>query len=109
MRGVIFLILILTISCGKKFNFFQEEIIGNQGWTYNDQVKFTFEIEDTSSYYDIYLMLDHSQDFSYQNLYTRFNTTFPSGKKVSDIVSLEMATFVSTRDITLAYDLRIIY
>lgn len=60
-------------------------------WSYQDTLLFDFNIEDTLSVYNLNLEIEHSPEFSYQNLYTRIFTGFPSGDRARQVVSLELA------------------
>jgi gliding motility-associated lipoprotein GldH len=82
---------ILFFSCGKSYLYEENVKFENEEWTYQDSVSFEFAIEDTSKLYNILLALEHSPEFSTQNLYTRIATKFPDGKRPSQVVSLELA------------------
>ncbi len=47
--------------------------------------------KDTLQPYLMNIRIEHSATYSFQNLYIRLLTTFPSGKKISSITSLELA------------------
>lgn len=64
--------------------------IDESGWAYRDSLEFIIEAEDTSQLYDLILELTHSNEFSYQNLYVRSTTHFPSGNSVKDPISLNL-------------------
>ena len=54
-------------------------------------MSFDFTVEDTLRKYDLMLDVAHSGDYGFQNLYVQFHTTYPSGEKKSQTVSLELA------------------
>ena len=60
-------------------------------WTYADSVTFAYDIADTSRAYDLQLSLKHTDAFATQNLYARFVTVYPDGRRQSEPVSLELA------------------
>jgi len=78
-------------SCGPNYVFEQSYPISKQEWTYRDSLNFNFSIQDTSKVYNLYLDLEHSTDYSFQNLYVQIYTKFPSGKRLKEMVSLELA------------------
>lgn len=82
--------LILT-SCGPNYIFDQSYDISNDAWAYADTLNFEVDIEDSLKIYNLYLELEHSTDFYFHNLYVQIHTTFPSGKRISEKVSLELA------------------
>ena len=60
-------------------------------WSYADSADFRYAIADTSAAYDLTLTLEHTDAFATQNLYARFVTTYPSGGREVQDVSLELA------------------
>ena len=86
----IFALGILT-GCSSKYVFEEQHIIGNQLWAYSDILNYEPTIKDTSTIYNIYLEVEHSTNYSNQNLYTRIKTTFPSKEVLTEVVSLELA------------------
>ncbi len=84
--------LFAIISCNDKNYIYDEsqEILATK-WAYQDTLNYTFQISDTTKIYNIYLELDHSTDYAYQNLYLKMHTQFPSGKRISQQVSFELA------------------
>ena len=85
----VFLLFALS-SCGPNYIF--EETFPLQGdtWTYADSLTFEVDVKDTLKIYNLYLDLEHSTDFGYQNLYTKINTAFPEGQRISETLSLEL-------------------
>ncbi|GAB4247308.1 MAG: gliding motility lipoprotein GldH [Saprospiraceae bacterium] len=95
MRILTFLVvalsaLCLSTGCSSDCIFQQSFEVPNAEWTYEDPIRFEFEIPDTSARYNLNLALEHSTDYPYQNLYVKFHTQFPSGKTVEQVVSLEL-------------------
>lgn len=91
-RALLLLIpLFFLIGCGEDFIFEKTLTIPNGEWTYEQPLTFDFSIADTSARYDILLDVKHADTYGFQNLYVQFHTTFPSGKKESQTVSLELA------------------
>ena len=78
-------------SCGQSFLYEKDISLSNNTWAYENQLDFPFEITDTKALQNLYLDITHSTEFKTQNLYVKFHTKSPSGKLVSDIVSLELA------------------
>lgn len=78
-------------SCSESYVLEENFNIPNQSWSYKDSMLIKVPVTDTKQRYNLYLDVEHSPEFSYQNLYVRINTAFPSGERVSDKVSLELA------------------
>ena len=89
-----FLLLFFTItfvSCGPDYAYKKSFEIGDQAWAYADTLDFDFRIEDTTLIYNLYLEVEHTRDYGFQNLYTRIHTRFPDGARLSELLSLELA------------------
>ena len=82
---------VLNTGCDRGYVFQKEIEIPEKGWYYNNALIFDFEIEDISKKYNLLLNIDHAGDFGFQNLYVKFQTTYPSGEKKTQVVSLELA------------------
>jgi gliding motility-associated lipoprotein GldH len=92
VRYLILALFVFTfLSCSKDVYFQQKEVISNAMWSFDDPKTFSFEIKDTSSFFDLILDVKHATDFSYENLYVKIQTVFPDGRKTDDQVSLELA------------------
>lgn len=84
------LVSVLLYACGP-------EVVYEEGfplpgvWTYADSLAFEYDIADASRAYDLQLSLKHDDAFATQNLYARFVTVYPDGRRQSEAVSLELA------------------
>jgi gliding motility-associated lipoprotein GldH len=65
-------------------------------WAYADSVLFTFDIVDTTRFYNLYLEVEHSIDFPFHNVYFQFFTGFPSGFRSERISSMELGSASGT-------------
>jgi gliding motility-associated lipoprotein GldH len=83
---------LLLASCGPATVYEKTYTLEGEQWAYADTLLFDFAIEDTLALYNLYLEVEHSPDFGYQNLYTRIHTQFPSGQRASKILSLELSS-----------------
>ena len=55
--------------------YYQEEVpIEAAIWTYEQDVDYIFDIQDTTARYNLYLDIHHSTQFPFQNLYTMIQT-----------------------------------
>ncbi len=88
---LLFLLSSLASACGSDYLFEETYPLEETGWAYTDTLDFNFSIEDTSRVYNLYLDVEHSTQYAYQNLYTKIYTRFPSGERLDKIVSLELA------------------
>ncbi len=89
MKYFIFACIILS-SCGPAAYFSQSITIPETGWTYDNGLSVNFDIPDTTGVYDLYLTLDHSEDYKNENLYVKIVTIFPDKDTINDIVSIQL-------------------
>ncbi len=90
LMPAVFLAVLLS-ACGPEYIVDESKDIPGGLWTYADSIRFEAEIPDTSRIYNLWLSLDHSPEFEWQNLYVRIHTLFPDGKRLSTPLSLELA------------------
>jgi len=89
-----FSLLLGLSACGPNYHFSTTVDIPDEAWNYDQVLDFEFEIEDTLQIYNLLLDITHDKEFSYQNLYTRIGTFFPSGQDIKETLSLELASKV---------------
>lgn len=90
MRYLLLLLPLISLTaCGPEIVYEREVDFAETGWAYADTVRFDFELADTSRAYDLLLTVEHGTDFPYENFYVRIHTTFPSGKRNTEQVSLQ--------------------
>ncbi len=82
---------LLLASCSDDVIYEKTLDIPGESWVYGDTLKFDFDIADTTKTYSLLLDVTHAGDYGFQNLYVQFHTIFPSGKKETKLVSLELA------------------
>lgn len=95
MRQILFLLLfagLVSGGCG------HDGVLTSETWRWKDSrwlsgdVKsFQMTVMDTAKVYRLDLELCHAKDYPFQNLYVRTVTTYPSGKAVTSVTSLELA------------------
>jgi gliding motility-associated lipoprotein GldH len=85
-----FCIAAIIAGCDNKYRFEAKHDIPNAQWTYRDTFDFPFQIQDTSTLYNIYLNLGTNTAFASQNLYVRMFTAFPDGRRISLVRSFDI-------------------
>ena len=86
-----FLFILLLFGCSKNYLYEQELSITNEAWADADSLNFDFSIPDTTKIYNILLDVQHSPEYGFQNMYVEIFTAFPSGARIREMVSLELA------------------
>jgi len=88
---ITFFALLTFIGCKEDFYFESERVLTADQWSYQDSLDFTFSIADTSALYNLYLDINHSTEYPYQNVYLNVATLFPSGKRIKERLPIDFA------------------
>lgn len=91
LQCVLLFSVIFIFGCGPDYIFEKTYEIKDNTWTYADSVQFEVDIPDSLKIYNLYIDVGHATDFPKQNMYVMIHTTFPTGERLSEKVSLEMA------------------
>jgi gliding motility-associated lipoprotein GldH len=90
LAGSLLSILFFT-ACGPDIIFEKTDELPEAGWDYDQSLSYEFEVKDTSQLYRLELLVKHAVDFPRQNMYVKLYTTFPDGRELEEMVSLELA------------------
>lgn len=82
--------LLSLVACNSPYYEAKQEL-ESKTWAQNQVVGFDFEVADTMQIYNIFLEIEHSADYDYENIYCKIHTFFPSGDSVSQLLSFELA------------------
>jgi len=83
--------LFSILSCQNDIIFQAKQPINSPYWQYQDSIGFEFPVQDTDLLYDLYLQIDHTTEYPFQNLYTYITTTYPSGKTLKQQLNIDLA------------------
>ncbi|MEO9022246.1 MAG: gliding motility lipoprotein GldH [Ginsengibacter sp.] len=86
------LLPLFFVSCIQVNLFEKQSSIPSQLWYYNNVPKFTFHIEDTTSKYNVYIVLRHTDLYKYNNLWLRVGSTSPVDSMHYQNINLVLAT-----------------
>ncbi|MCX7696594.1 MAG: gliding motility lipoprotein GldH [Bacteroidales bacterium] len=91
MKNVITIfILIFIVSCKRPF--FQEmKAFSELQWHMDSIAKFNFTINDTVQLYDFYVLIRHTNEYPYQNLYCFVTSLYPGEVIKCDTVNFILA------------------
>lgn len=81
----------LAFACGSNYSFEERRGIAEASWTYADSLQYDFQINDSLQIYNLHLVVEHTDDFPFENLYVRLHTIFPDGNRLSEVVSLQLS------------------
>jgi gliding motility-associated lipoprotein GldH len=76
----VILCLLLLNSCMTSPYYQKTVTVPQNEWGYNFQPSFHFEITDTSSYYNLYFLIRHTDAYPYANIWLNIYTKEPSEK-----------------------------
>jgi gliding motility-associated lipoprotein GldH len=78
-------------SCNKLDSFERTVFFPEHQWASKNQPGFQFEIKDTISRYNIYVVIRHEDAYHYNNLWINVITTAPNEKPITQKVNLQLA------------------
>ncbi len=89
---LLFFVAMHFVSCVKIDLYEKDVAIPRQQWYYNNTPSFTFDITDTTSMYNLYIVLRHTDAFEYNNIWLRLGTKTPGDTTEYQNLNLSLAT-----------------
>ncbi len=89
---LISLLSLFFTSCIKIGLYEKQVVIPSQKWFYTNVPQFTFHIDDTTSFYDVYVILRHTNLYDYNNVWLRIGLKTPSDSFNYQNINLVLAT-----------------
>jgi gliding motility-associated lipoprotein GldH len=83
---------LFLFSCGNIDLFEKQESIPKQEWFYNNVPEFTFNIQDTVSLYNIYIVIRHTDQYNYNNIWLKVGSQFPGDSMQYKKLNLRLGT-----------------
>lgn len=81
---------IFLSSCSEQLHYSSSVDFTNSVWQFENPAVFNFDITDNSDKYNLFLDIDHSNNYPFENLYLRIKTEFPDKSIAIDTLSIEM-------------------
>jgi len=92
MRCLIIIVgLFFLAGCGPPPIYTEHQSIEETGWLYDEAIKFTPTVTDTSSAYELLLHVEHSTDYSFENIYFKIKTLFPDRDPREENLNIDLA------------------
>jgi len=82
----------LVVSCAKIDLYEKQAVIPSQQWYYNNVPTFTFQITDTTSLYNLYIVLRHTDAYNYNNVWLRLGSRAPGDTLRFQNINLVLAS-----------------
>ena len=87
------LVLVSLIIACETIDVFEKNVrIPNHEWSNSYQPQIEFEIRDTTSLYNIYVVLRHTDAYRYKNIYMNIYTQLPGDSVLKQRLDLLLAT-----------------
>ncbi len=80
--SVIFFLIFMSCDKSELYNYSYR--IGPQGWHWDDELVYTFDVEDTTSTYTCFVDIRNTTDYIYSNVYLSMTTIYPQGEVAVD-------------------------
>jgi gliding motility-associated lipoprotein GldH len=89
LGGALLLFALLFASCEPN-RVYEKNLALPSSWSWTDSSFFEVEITDTSSLYDLYVNVRHSDSYDYSNIWFYIETLYPNGRRERSRVQLQM-------------------
>lgn len=87
---LILLLPLLFIACAKIGVYEKTEAIPSQSWWYNNKASFTFTITDTTTAYNVYIVIRHTDAYNYNNIWLTVGSKAPGDTLRFQNINLEL-------------------
>ena len=84
-------VLFCLLACQEQHDFIATKSFEEGQWSSQNNVVASFDIQDTSKYYQIGLDLVHGTAFAYQNIYIQIETSYPASSTKKQTLSFDLA------------------
>ena len=85
------LVVAVFIGCSSQRVYEQSVEFSDGVWREDQVFANTFIIQDTAQRYNLYLDVDHSAEYAYQNIYLEVGTTFPDKEATQQQLPIDLA------------------
>lgn len=89
--SVLLFAFFLMAACTNNNVYFQYHDVNPEGWKSNDVYTFNFEIEDTTSEYDVYINVRNTPEYPFQNIWLFISEMNPDSTVVNDTIEFYLA------------------
>ena len=83
--------IVLLNSCGDRKLISEESHKIDGEWRYDNGISFTINSPDTTDFYDLDLEIIHTDEYGFQNLYIKTETTYPNEEAIESQVNMDLA------------------
>ncbi len=88
---VLFLVSSFLFACKYKVGFYEKTVVvPNHAWASSFRPTFTFEITDTTTSYNIYVITRHTDAYHYNNMWIEFTSIAPASVAETQKLNLKL-------------------
>jgi gliding motility-associated lipoprotein GldH len=91
ITAIALLLTFILAGCSKPYAWQEKQDIAESGWLKTDLKSFSYEAKDSTSIYNLYLTLEHSNEYAWDNIYLKVNTVFPDKNKQEQVLNFTLA------------------
>jgi gliding motility-associated lipoprotein GldH len=89
----IFIVAVLLLaSCNTIDVYEKTQAIPKHEWSTSNRLSFTFTATDSVTYYNIYLVLRHTESYHFNNIYIDFTSILPGKKPQTQRLNVQLAS-----------------
>src|SRR5678815_4086236 len=90
--NALFIVTILFFSSCDTIDVYEKTTaIPKHEWSSSNRLNFTFTATDSLAYYDVYLVLRHTESYHFNNIWIDFTSAFPGKKANTQRLNLALA------------------
>lgn len=84
-------VTIFIFSCNDLNVYTKQKFFSSHEWHANDSLKFTFNIDDTISRYHVFLVLRHTDEYAFNNIWLNITSYPPQSVPAKQMLDLKLA------------------
>ena len=88
---ILAVIIIFLAGCNTIDLYEKTTLIPRHEWSSNNRLNFTFNAADSLAYYNIYLVLRHTESYHFNNIWIDFTAAFPGQKATTQRLNVTLA------------------
>ena len=82
--------LIMVQSCNTIDVYEKTAALPKHEWQSSNSFSFSFDVKDTSAYYNIYFVLRHTESYHFNNIWIDFTSILPDKKKQTQRLNIQL-------------------
>jgi len=88
---LVFTAILAVQGCGTNGVFEKSDVLPHHYWASSNRLSYTFNIQDTAAYYNLYVILTHTDAYHYNNIYLNITTIAAGDTAITRQKSFQLA------------------